>query len=423
MWTLPLFLTADYSPMTVFGLYHFPLYIVNGLHYNMRMAYEIFLKKGEEKRIAAGHSWVYANEAARIEGKDKNGALATVRAFDGRYIGKGYINHASKILVRVFLRGSENDSDELFYERIHRANAYRLSLGYENCYRAVFAESDDLPALIVDKYGDYLSVQILSLGMYLRKQRIIGALVKEFSPKGIYERSDVAVRKKEGLPEETGVLYGDVPDRVQITENGIKMLVDIKRGQKTGYFLDQKENRFAARRYARGEVLDCCCNSGGFSLNAATAAERVTALDVSELALETVKNNAELNGFRNIQTDCGDVFEKLRAYKAEGKTFDCVILDPPAFCKSASEIQDACRGYRNLNLSAMKLVKKGGFLITCSCSRYVTPQLFEKALTEAASASGRRVRVAETRTQAPDHPALLSSEDTHYLKFYVLHME
>lgn len=389
----------------------------------MLMAYEIFLKKGEEKRIVAGHSWVYANEVARIEGKDKNGSLATVRSFDGRYIGKGYINHASKILVRIFLRGDETDSDELLYGRIHRANAYRRALGYENCYRAVFGEADDLPALIVDKYGEYLSVQILSLGTYLRKDRIVNALIKEFSPKGIFERSDVAVRKKEGLPEETGVLYGEVPERVEICENGIRMLVPIQKGQKTGYFLDQKENRFAVRRYAKGTVLDCCCNSGGFSLNAATVADSVTALDVSEFALETVRENARLNGFQNIKTDCGDVFEKLREYKTQGKTFDCVILDPPAFCKSANEVQDACRGYRNLNLLGMKLVKTGGFLVTCSCSRYVTPVLFEKTLTDAAIASGRRVRVAELRTQAPDHPALLTSEDTHYLKFYVLHVE
>lgn len=389
----------------------------------MRMAYELFLKKGEEKRIVAGHSWVYANEVARIEGKDKNGALATVRAFDGRYIGKGYINHASKILVRIFIRGKEEDSDDLFFERVHRANAYRKSLGYDNCYRAVFAEADDLPALIVDKYGEYLSVQILSLGMYLRKDRIVNALVKEFSPKGIYERSDVSVRKKEGLPEEAGVLYGEVPEQVEICENGLKMLVCIRKGQKTGYFLDQKENRFAVRRYAKGNVLDCCCNSGGFSLNAATVADSVTSLDVSEFALETVRENARLNGFENIKTDCGDVFEKLREYKEQGREYDCVILDPPAFCKSASEVQDACRGYRNLNLSGMKLVKAGGFLITCSCSRYVTPVLFEKTLTEATVASGRRVRVAELRTQAPDHPSLLCSEDTHYLKFYVLNIE
>ena len=418
---LPL-LRADYSP-TVYIIIGVPLYFVNRFRYNIRMGYEVYLKKGEEKRIVAGHPWVYANEVARIEGKDKNGALATVRAFDGRFIGKGYINHASKILVRVFLRGDEEDNEALYFSRIHAANESRKRLGYSNCYRAVFAEADDLPALIVDKYGDYLSVQLLSLGVYLRKKLIIDALVKEFSPKGIYERSDVAVRKKEGLPEETGVLYGAVPDEVEICENGIRMLVDIKRGQKTGYFLDQKENRYAVRRYARGEVLDCFCNSGGFSLNAATVADNVTAVDVSPLALETVQKNAALNGFENITTVCGDAFELLRAFKAEGRQFDCVILDPPAFCKSAAEAQDACRGYSDINLIGLKLVKKGGYLVTCSCSHYVPMPLFLKTVTEAAKRSGRRVQCLETRSQAPDHPALLCADETQYLKCLILKVE
>lgn len=387
------------------------------------MAYEIFLKKGEEKRILAGHPWVYANEVARIEGKDKNGSLATVRAFDGRYLGKGYINHASKILVRIFIRGSEEDDESLYHARIHAANSVRKQLGYENCYRAVFAEADNLPALIVDKYGDYLSVQILSLGMYLRKKLIVDALVAEFAPKGIYERSDVAVRKKEGLPEEVGVLYGEVPDLIEIEENGLKMVVDVKRGQKTGYFLDQKENRFAVRRYARGEVLDCFCNSGGFSMNAATVADIVTSLDASPLALEHVRRNAEANGFTNVETVCGDAFELLRAYHAQKKTFDLVILDPPAFCKSAAEAADAVKGYLDINLLGLKLVKKGGFLVSCSCSHYVTLPMFEKMLVEASRRSGRRVSCLEMRSQAPDHPSLLAAEETHYLKFFVLRVE
>ena len=253
------------------------------------MAYSIYLKKGEEKRILAGHSWVYANEVAKIEGKDKNGSLASVFAHDGRYIGKGYINHASKILVRIFIRNNETD-DEIFYENaIKTANEYRLRLGYKNCYRMIFAEADNLPALIVDKYGDYLAIQCLSLGIDMRKETICKILVKLFNPKGIYERSDVAVRKKEALPEIKQTLYGEVPDYVEIEENGLKMLADIKNGQKTGYFLDQKENRFAIRKYCRGEVLDCFCNSGGFSLNASVVADKVTACDISELALKNVQ--------------------------------------------------------------------------------------------------------------------------------------
>ncbi len=387
------------------------------------MAYEIFLKKGEEKRILAGHPWVYANEVSRIEGKDRNGALATVRAFDGRFLGKGYINHASKILVRIFLRGKEEDGEELFFARIHAANAFRRSLGYDNCYRAVFAEADDLPALIVDKYGDYLCVQILSLGMYLRKKEIVSALVREFSPAGIYERSDVAVRKKEGLPEETGVLFGEIPERAEIVENGIRMEIDLRRGQKTGYFLDQKENRLAVRRYARGEVLDCFCNSGGFSLNAAAGADRVTAVDVSPLALETVRRAAEKNGFCNIETVCGDAFSLLRAFREEGRTFDCVILDPPAFCKSAAEAADACKGYLDINLLGFRLVKPGGFLVTCSCSHYVPLPLFERTVAEAARRAGRRAQCVELRSQAPDHPVLLGAEETQYLKCLIFRVQ
>ncbi len=386
------------------------------------MAYTVYLKKGEEKRVLSGHSWVYANEVYKIEGKDKNGALAEVRSFDGKYVGKGYINHASKILVRIFIRGDETDDEALYISRIKAARDYRIKLGYENCYRAVFAEADNLPALIVDKYGDYLVIQCLSLGIDLRKKLICDCLVKLFAPKGIYERSDVAVRKKEGLTEVKQTLYGEVPDFCEIEENGLKMLVDVKNGQKTGYFLDQKENRFAARKYCRGEVLDCFCNSGGFSLNASTIADSVIACDISELALKNVRDNAELNGIKNIKTICGDVFEVLRNFKKDRKQFDTVILDPPAFCKSADEVKDAYRGYKDINITAMKIVRSGGFLITCSCSHYMTEQLFSKMLKEAAKESGRTIRCVEIKSQAPDHPALLSAEETSYLKFFVLHV-
>lgn len=386
------------------------------------MAYQVYLKKNEEKRIVAGHSWVYANEVAKIEGKDKNGSLASVYSYDGRFIGKGYINHASKILVRIFIRGNETDGEEFYFNAIKAANDYRLRLGYSNAYRAVFAESDNLPALIVDKYGDILVIQCLSLGIELRKKLICDCLVKLFNPKGIYERSDVTVRKKEGLEEVKGILYGEVPDYCPIEENGIKMLVDVKNGQKTGYFLDQKENRFAARRYCRGEVLDCFCNSGGFSLNAATVADSVTALDISALALKNVTDNANINGFKNIYTVQGDVFEVLRDYKKTGRKFDTVILDPPAFCKSANEVKDAYRGYKDINITAMKIVKSGGYLISCSCSHYMSLPLFEKMLAEAARESGRTVRYVEVKCQAPDHPALLSAEETQYLKFFVLNI-
>lgn len=385
--------------------------------------FQVKLKKGEEKRIVAGHSWVYANEVASIEKEDtdKNGSLAAVYAHDGRFIGKGYINHASKILVRIFIRGKEEDNKELYLERIKKANDYRLTLGYENAYRMVFAEADNLPALIIDRYNDVYVMQCLSLGIEKQKALIVECIVELFHPRGIYERSDVAVREKEGLPLAEGVLYGEVPEEVIITENGLKMSVDVRHGQKTGYFLDQKENRFAVRRYAKGkEVLDCFCNSGGFSLNASQTAKKVTAVDISEVALQNVRRNAELNGIENLTTQCGDVFEVLRNYKKEGKKFGLVVLDPPAFCKSAAEVKDAYRGYKDINLIGMKLVEEGGFLVTCSCSHYMTMPLFEKMLIEAAKESGREVRSVEVKVQAPDHPSLLCAEETQYLKFFVL---
>ncbi len=386
------------------------------------MPYSVYLKKGEEKRVKQGHSWVYANEVARIEGKDKNGSLASVYSFDGKFIGKGYINHLSKILVRIFIRDEYQSDDKDFYlNHIIDANQTRVNLGYDNCYRMVFAEADGLPALVVDKYDDILVCQFLSLGINMRKNLIVECLVELFAPRGIYERSDVAVRKKEGLEEQTGVLYGEVPDRVIIVENGIKMAVDVKGGQKTGYFLDQKENRYAARRYAKDKtVLDCFCNSGGFSLNCATVAKEVTAVDISQSALDSVNENASLNGFDNVHTVCDDVFEALRKYKAENQKFGLVILDPPAFCKSASEIKDAIRGYKDINILGLKLVEKGGYLISSSCSHYMTFPLFEKMLVEAAKESGRIVRTMEIKSQAPDHPSLLCAEETQYLKFFVL---
>ena len=381
------------------------------------MPYTVYLKKGEEKRILGGHSWVYANEVQKIEGKDKNGSLAEVRAFDGRFVGKGYVNHLSKILVRIFIRTGEEDGKELYLKRIAAADLARKKLISDSCYRMVFAEADDLPALVVDRYGDYLVLECLSLGVDMRKNMIAECLNELFSPKGIYMRGDAAVRQKEGLSLKNETLSGEVPDKIYIEENGIKMAVDVKRGQKTGYFLDQKENRFACRRYAKGgEVLDCFCNSGGFSLNAAASAARVTAVDISPFALGNVRENAALNGFENIDTLCADAFEALRDFKKQGRSFDFVILDPPAFCKSAAEVKDAARGYRDVNLNAMKLVKPGGYLLTCSCSHYMTLPLFERAVAEAARASGRRVKCLEVKVQAPDHPALLTAEETSYLK-------
>ncbi|MBQ6601839.1 MAG: class I SAM-dependent rRNA methyltransferase [Eubacterium sp.] len=387
------------------------------------MSYRIYLKKKEDKRIRAGHPWVYANEVERIEGEGGNGDVAAVYDHTGIFLGKGYINHLSKILVRLFMDKNEEDGPELIKTRIENAFAYRKRLGYENCCRVVFSESDRLPGLVVDKYADVFCIQVLTLGMDRRKDWIISALAELFSPKGIYERSDAEVRKKEGLKPFKGPVYGDFDPRVVITENGLSMTADLENGQKTGYFLDQKENRLALRRYVKdADVLDCFCNVGGFSVNAAAGgASSVTAVDVSERALADVRENAALNGFADIiHTEKGDVFEVLRAYRKEGRTFDVVVLDPPAFCKSAAEVPKAYAGYKDINILGMKLVNPGGFLATASCSHYMTQPLFEKMLKEAARDAGKTCRVAEIRTQAPDHAALLASDETTYLKFYVL---
>ena len=297
-------------------------------------------------------------------------------------------------------------------------------LGYKNCYRVVFAEADNLPALIIDKYADILSVQFLSLAMDRAKDMIVKSLINIFNPRGIYERSDVKIREKEGLPLIKGPLYGEFSPKVEIQENGIKMIVDVENGQKTGYFLDQKENRFALRRYAKDkEILDCFSNSGGFALNCAMGgAKKVTAIDISQFAVDNIKENAKLNNL-NVDTTCQDVFEELRRLKKEGKTFDMIVLDPPAFCKSANEVKDAYRGYKDINILAMKLLKKGGILATCSCSHYMTMQLFENMITDAAKEAKKVVKYLERRTQSPDHPSLVGSDETLYLKFYILEVE
>lgn len=384
--------------------------------------YSVTLKKNEEKRIMDGHPWVYANEVSGINGKGKNGDVAFVYSASGLFLGKGFINHLSKILVRIISRDRDEEIDEAFFERrIRESDGLRKKIGFDNNYRVVFAEADNLPALIVDKYDDILSVQFLSLGMDMRKEEIVKVLIKIFNPRGIYERSDVAVREKEGLPLTKGVLYGDFDSVVTITENGLKLRVDVANGQKTGYFLDQKENRMALRRYCKdAAVLDCFANVGGFALNAACAgAKEVTALDISRLAVEEIIKNAEANSLK-VNAEACDVFDKLREYKKENKTFDVIVLDPPAFCKSADEVKGAYRGYKDINILAMKLLNKGGFLVTCSCSHYMTMPLFENMLTDAARESRRLMRFVERRAQCPDHPSRVGCDETLYLKFYVL---
>ena len=386
--------------------------------------YVVTLKRNEEKDKINGFPWIYANEVSKIEGKDTQGSIAKVISFDNKFIGYGFINHASKILVRILSYNEEALSDNFIYDRIMDANNRRLSMGYNNNYRVVFSESDMLPGLVVDKYGDYLSIQILTLGMEVRKQEIIDSLVKIFKPIGIYERSDVQVREKEGLKEFKGPIYGDFNPKVMIEENGLKMYVDLENGQKTGYFLDQKQNRENVKYYVKDkDVLDCFSNVGGFSLCAAiNGAKSVTAIDISSIAIEAVKENMALNGITNINPVCADVFEKLREYKKVGRKFDVIILDPPAFTKSIDTVKEGYKGYLDINMLALKLLNKGGTLITCSCSQHLTLPLFMKMIEEASSYSGVKVRLSELRFQGKDHAMLLALPESLYLKVAILNV-
>lgn len=384
--------------------------------------YIVKLKRNEEKDILNGFSWVYANEVSSVTGKDVQGSVCRVESFDGKFIGIGFINHSSKIMVRMLSDKEEEVDYNFFYKRIKKSNDYRLELGYSDNYRVCFGESDFLPGLIVDKYGDYLSCQFLCLGMEIRKEVIVDILVKMFNPKGIYERSDVAVREKEGLKEVKGVLYGNVPEKVVINENGLKLYVDIINGQKTGYFLDQKENRDNLKYYVKDkEVLDCFCNVGGFSLCASKyGARHITSLDISERALKEVNDNANLNGFTNIETICCDVFEKLREYKNEKKTFDLIILDPPAFIKNVDSIKNGYNGYVDINTIALKLVQEDGYLITCSCSQHLTMPLFMRMIEESINRAKVKAKIVEMRFQAKDHASLANLPESLYLKVAVL---
>ena len=401
------------------------LYEIKFLATENFMAYTVYLKKNEEKEFIGGKTWVFANEVYKIEGKDKNGSLAVVRSFDGKFIGKGYISHLSKILVRLFIFSDIEDDRRLFSERIAYADDMRRKYLEDDCYRVVFSENDYLPGLIIDRFSDVLSAQFLTLGMNNKKDVIIDCLKEIFSPRAIIERSDAQVRTKEGLEPFKGVIYGENIERARISENGLLIDVDLLGGQKTGYFLDQKLNRLSIRRFSKDKiVLDCFSNVGGFALNAGMAgAKKVYALDVSEKAVSDIKHNALINGLKNVEAVCCDVFEKLREYKSEGKTFDMIILDPPAFCKSANEIQNAYKGYKDVNILAMKLLNKGGILVSSSCTHFMTETLFKKMLSESSRSAGRRAKLLEQRIQCLDHPSLLSEDESAYLKFFILQID
>lgn len=383
--------------------------------------YTVTLKRNEEKKVLNGYPWIFANEVQKIEGKDKQGSVAEIKAFDGRYVGKGFINHHSKIIVRILTTKSEEINKDFFAEKIKIADEGRRELGYNDNYRVVFGESDNLPGLIVDKYGDKLSVQFLSLGMEVVKNDVIDILVKRFAPSTIYERSDVAIREKEGLPLKKGVIYGKNETQSIIVENGLKLIVDLENGQKTGYFLDQKENRDDLKFYVKDKtVLDCFCNEGGFSLCAKKyGAKEVTAIDISKTAIELVEKNARLNALE-INTRVADVFEALREYRKSGEKFGVIVLDPPAFTKTADTVKAGYKGYKDINANALKLVEKGGYLVTCSCSQHLTLPLFLQMIKESVFESGVRAKLVELRTQGKDHAVCIGYDESLYLKVAVI---
>ena len=384
---------------------------------------QVCLNRGEELDIRSGSLWIYDNEIDWCTDTCQDGDVVTVLDSRRRFCAKGFFNSKSKIVVRVLTRDQEENVDrEFFRRRIQRAWAYRKSIGLTNACRVVFGDSDGLPGLTVDKFGDYLSIQTVSLGMEQWKQEIIEILVELFAPKGIYERNDLPVREKEGLKQQKGCVYGQVPDRIEIQEHDAKMLVSIPNGQKTGHFLDQQENRGILRDYVEGKmVLDLCCCSGGFSVHAGLyGAKSVDAVDVSESALELVRENAALNGVDCVDTICENVFDLAKRFCEEERQYDVVILDPPAFAKSRRVLESAYKGYKELNYRCMKLTKPGGFMLTCSCSQFMTKELFLKMLREAAADSGRQVRLIREVMQSRDHPAAIGEESALYLKGWML---
>lgn len=386
------------------------------------------LKKGEGRSLKAGGPWIYDNEVASILGSFENGDMVMVHDFDGYPLGRGFINTNSKIRIRMMTRKSEQEIDEEFLrKRVRDAWEYRKKTVDTSSCRVIFGEADFLPGLVVDKFSDVLVVQSLALGIDRLKGKILELLKEEMARdgvviRGVYERSDAKVRRQEGMELVKGFIGEPFDTKVEICENGVKYLVDVEDGQKTGFFLDQKYNRLAIQRLCRdAEVLDCFTHTGSFALNAGIAgAKSVLGVDASELAVEQARENAALNGLsETVKFVCEDVFELLPRLEEQGKKFDVVILDPPAFTKSRNSVKNAVKGYREINLRAMKLVKDGGFLATCSCSHFMSYEMFTQTIGQAARNVHKRLRQVEYRTQAADHPILWAAEESYYLKFYI----
>lgn len=388
----------------------------------------VTLKKGEGRTIKAGGLWVFDNEIATITGTFKNGDMVVVHDFDGYPMGKGFINQNSKIRIRMMTRHVDQDIDEAFLRmRIQNAWDYRKKTVDISSCRVIFGDADYLPGLVVDKFSDVLVVQSLALGMDRFKETVV-KLLKEvlaadnISIRGVYERSDAKEREKEGMERVKGFIGEEFDTNVQIIENGVKYIVDVKDGQKTGFFLDQKYNRLSIQKLCKGaKVLDCFTHTGSFALNAGYAgAASVLGVDASQLAIDQANENAVLNGLTDtVHFQCEDVFELLPNLEKAGETFDVVILDPPAFTKSRSSIKNAIKGYREINLRGMKLVRDGGYLATCSCSHFMDYETFTKTINQAAQNVHKRLRQVEFRTQAPDHPILWAADESYYLKFYI----
>lgn len=388
----------------------------------------VTLKKGEGRTLKAGGMWVYDNEIDSIMGSFDNGDIVEVRDFDGYCMGCGYINTKSKITVRMLSRKKDTLIDEAFMEqRVRDAWNYRKETIDTSSCRVIFGEADFLPGIVVDKFSDVLVVESLALGIDRWKLTIVNALKKVMSEdgitiRGVYERSDAKVRLQEGMERSKGFIGEPFDTKVEIIENGVKYIVDVEDGQKTGFFLDQKNNRAAIHRICKGKkVLDCFTHTGSFALNAGIAgASDVLGVDASQLAVDQATENAKLNGLENtVRFQCADVFELLPELEAKGESYDVVILDPPAFTKSRNSVKNAVKGYREINVRGLKLVRNGGYLVTCSCSHFMEPELFAKTIREAATGAHKRLRQVEFRTQACDHPILWAADQSYYLKFYI----
>jgi 23S rRNA (cytosine1962-C5)-methyltransferase len=378
----------------------------------------VITSRGSE-RLRAGHLWVYRSDVRSANAEA--GSIVRLTDERGRYHGRAFYSDKSQIAVRLLTREDVPIDRAFFTERIRSAAAYRkIVVENTETYRLIYGEADLLPSLIVDRYSDYFVVQTLSQSTERIKSLVCEILVELFSPKGVLERNDPKVRLLEGLEQRVGVLYGEIPDEIVAKENGIAFVYDLRRGQKTGSFLDQRENHLAARRYASGEALDCFSYQGGFSLTIAGKCSHVESVDMTPAALEAARRNQKLNAISNVTFREANTFDLLKEYDEVGRRFDMIVLDPPAFAKNRDSIPAAQRGYKEINLRAMKLLKPGGYLVTCSCSYHISEALFLQLLAEAANDARKTISVVERRTQSQDHPILLAMPETHYLKCMII---